>query len=237
MRHEGVSEGVVTEQIARDDDMSRADTDSPRRGRRRTRRTKRRRAGRRSSLREAHSHIRLVPPESRAPSAEAKFCSRSERICATLLQRYIPRFKLEEGISFQVPVGTDRQGNTLSVDFLVDGVLVEYHPLRFQRDRRRCGDFADSEDHALFRKILHVLSGARREFFCRAVNRQLADGYYAKRRALLDLHPLFRRTELIVVTDPSELYRKVIMRFGRGYPESEGTFVEDFLRLLGSRDD
>jgi hypothetical protein len=232
LRHEGVSEGLENNQVARDGDPERADCDSPRRMRRNDRKAKRRQSRKRPARGEAHHHIRFVTPAPRAKSSEARFCSRSERVCATLLQRYIPRFRLEEGISFQVPIGTDRQGNTLAVDFLVDGVLVEYHPLRFQRDRRRCGDFTDSDDHALFRKILHVLSGARREFFCRAVNRQLADGYYARRRALLDLHPLFRRTELIVVTDPSELYRKVIARFGRGYPESEQVFVSDFLNLL-----
>ena len=85
----------------------------------------------------------LTPPPSQPP----QFCSRSEAICAELLRRFIANFELREGLTFQVPIGSDGRGNTYSVDFLVDGVLLEYHPVRFYRNKKGFGDFRDSDEY------------------------------------------------------------------------------------------
>ena len=166
-----------------------------------------------------------------ADVGDTNFCSRSEAICAELLRRYVPHFDLLEGATFQVPVGKDSQGNTLAVDFLVDGVLFEYHPVRFFKNRRRCGDFRNQDEYRAYTKVFHSLSPERRDFFHDVMHDRLAVNYFEKRRAVLDKNPLFRRTELIVATSPAEFYHRVITRFGRNYPKSVDRFIKLFSEL------
>lgn len=167
----------------------------------------------------------VTPPAHAAP---LEFCSRSEAICAELLQRFVPAFDLKQGLTFQVAIGTDGRGNTYCVDFLVDGVLLEYHPVRFYRNKKGFGDFRDHEEYRSYTRALHSLKGDSRRFFHEAMERQLKSNYFKKRRALLDQHPLFRRMELVVATSPEELYFFVIKRFGRNYPAT----AEGFKRLF-----
>jgi hypothetical protein len=169
-----------------------------------------------------------------ADVGDTNFCSRSEAICAELLRRYVPHFDLLEGSTFQVPVGRDSQGNTLAVDFLVDGVLFEYHPVRFFKNRRRCGDFKNQDEYRAYTKVFHSLSPERRDFFHDVMHDRLAVNYFEKRRAMLDKNPLFRRTELIVATSPTEFYHRVITRFGRNYPKSVDRFIKLFSELQHS---
>lgn len=169
-----------------------------------------------------------------APSVHshcAQFCSRSEAICAELLRRFVPHFELQPGVTFQVPIGVDGKGNSLVADFLVDGVIFEYHPMRFYKSRNRCGDFFDSEEYRTYTKVFHSLDRDRREFFHRVMKDRLAANYINKRRKILDKNPLFRRTELIVASSPEELYERVITRFGSNYPRSLERFVKLFNEL------
>ena len=161
----------------------------------------------------------------------AEFCSRSEAICAELFRRFVPHYYLEPGITFQIGIGKDSRGNTLSVDFLVDGVLVEYHAARFFQNKKKCGDFKDRYEYLTYVKTLHSLQGERRELFQEIMRTKLLDNYYQRRRAMLDEHPMFRRTELIVVGTPEELYNKVIKRFGKGFPPRVESFKKLFLEL------
>lgn len=160
-----------------------------------------------------------------------QFCSRSEAICAELLRRFVPHFDLQPGATFQVPIGIDSKGNSQYADFLVDGVIFEYHPVRFYKSKRRCGDFIDQDEYRTYTKIFHALSQERREFFHDVMRDRLSANYFKKRRAVLDKNPLFRRTELIVATSPEEFYHKVITRFGRNYPRSIERFVALFAEL------
>ncbi len=160
-----------------------------------------------------------------------QFCSRSEAICAEILCRYVPHFTLQEGRTFQVEIGRDECGNTLAVDFLVDGVLFEYHPVRFFKNKRRCGDFASKREYRSYTTILHSLRGDQKEFFQTAMRARLTENYYAKRRAQLDAHPLYRRMELVVATSPEEFYELIIKRFGRDIPPSTASFLQIFEML------
>jgi hypothetical protein len=56
--------------------------------------------------------------------------------------------------------------------------------------------------------------------------------YFNRRRSLLDQHPLFRRTELIVATTPEEFYERIIKRFGKHYPKSSERFLSLFEELM-----
>lgn len=162
------------------------------------------------------------------------FCSRSEAICAELLQRYVPHFELKQGVTFQVAIGQDSQGNTLAVDFLVDGVLFEYHPVRFFKNRRRCGDFNNKHEYRAYTDICHSLRSDQREFFQTAMRARLTRHYYAKRRAILDQHPMYRRMELVVATSPEEFYFLVLKRFGKNAPRTLERFLAIFEELRES---
>lgn len=162
----------------------------------------------------------------------ARFCSRSEAVCAELLRRFVPHFKVQEGVTFQVPIGEDGKGNIIAVDFLVDGVLFEYHPVRFFQNRRRCGDFSNKEEYRTYTKVFHSLNSDKREFFHSAMRARLTQNYFNKRRGMLDQHPLFRRTELIVATTPEEFYERIIRRFGKDYPRNAERFINLFEELV-----
>ncbi len=159
------------------------------------------------------------------------FCSRSEAICAEMLCRYVPHFNLEEGRTFQVEIGRDDRGNSLAVDFLVDGVLFEYHPVRFFKNKRRWGDFANKREYRSYTTIMHSLKGEQRELFQTAMRARLAENYYSKRRGQLDDHPLYRRMELVVATSPEEFYELILKRFGRNVPRSVASFLQIFETL------
>ncbi len=161
-----------------------------------------------------------------------KYCSRSEAICAALLQQFVPHFDVRQGVTFQVPIGEDRNGNTIAVDFLVDGVLFEYHPVRFFQSRKRFGDFSSREEYRSYAKVFHALNAEKRAFFHEAMRARLTLNYYNRRRAILDQHPLFRRTELIVATSPEEFYERIIKRFGKGYPKTLERFLKMFEELM-----
>lgn len=163
-----------------------------------------------------------------------RFCSRSEAICAKILQQFVPHFDVQQGVTFQVPIGEDRNGNTIAVDFLVDGVLFEYHPVRFFQSRKRFGDFSSREEYRSYAKVFHSLKSEKREFFHDAMRSRLTLNYFNRRRSILDQHPLFRRTELIVATTPEEFYERVIKRFGKGYPKTVERFLKLFNELMHS---
>jgi hypothetical protein len=161
-----------------------------------------------------------------------KFCSRSEAICAKILQQFVPHFDVQQGVTFQVPIGLDRNGNTIAVDFLVDGVLFEYHPVRFFQSRKRFGDFNSRDEYRSYTRAFHSLKSEARAFFHEAMRSRLTLNYFNRRRAILDQHPLFRRTELIVATSPEEFYERVIKRFGKGFPKTKERFLKLFEELM-----
>ncbi len=166
--------------------------------------------------------------------ADVEFCSRSEAICAELLRRHVPHFTLQQGVTFQVAIGRDSHGNTLAVDFLVDGVLFEYHPVRLFKNKRRCGDFNSKREYRAYTDICHSLGAEQREFFQAAMRARLTDNYYHKRRALLDQHPVYRRMELVVATTPEEFYHLVLRRFGKNVPRTVERFMAIFEELRES---
>jgi hypothetical protein len=159
------------------------------------------------------------------------FCSRSEAICAELLKRFVPHFRLQEGVTFQVPIGIDSRGNTLAVDFFVDGVLFEYHPARFFKNKKGFGDFKNKEEYKAYAKLFHSVGGFERDLFHEAMKAHLKENYYQRRRALLDRHPHYRRTELVVATTPEEFYSLILCRFGRNIPKNLERFLELFDEL------
>ena len=91
-----------------------------------------------------------------------------------------------------------------------------------------------------FFELAHAFAeaaGEHREFFQEMMRARLARNYYAKRRAILDQHPMYRRMELIVATSPEEFYFLVLRRFGRNIPRSVERFLAIFDELRESLPD
>jgi hypothetical protein len=82
--------------------------------------------------------------------------------------------------------------------------------------------------------VYHSLNNDKRDFFHEVMKARLAENYFRRRRAMLDQHPLFRRTELIVATSPEEFYHLIIKRFGKNYPKSVERFSMLFQQLQHS---
>ena len=186
---------------------------------------------RNNTKRYSHEEYETIDIQLSGAPATASFCSRSEAICAELLSQFVPHFRLEEGVTFQVPIGIDDRGNMLSVDFFVDGVLFEYHPARFFKNKKGYGDFGSKDEYKAYARLFHSVAKSERDFVSDAVRARLKDNYYKRRRALLDQHPLYRRTELVVATSPEEFYYLIICRFGRNVPKSVERFLEMFEEL------
>ncbi len=139
------------------------------------------------------------------------YSSLSEAACGALLELYIPGFRVVEGETYQIPIGKGR-----SVDFLIDGVLFEYHPPRLIAERRGCGDFPNHRAYEQFRRTFNRVryDKRRRETLLAATVAELGEHYYHRRRAMLDEHPIYKDCELVVATGIQEFYQRVIQRFG-----------------------
>jgi hypothetical protein len=162
--------------------------------------------------------------------AACEFCSRSEAVCSALMEHYIPGYTAKPGETFQIPVSKDAHGNVQAIDFMVEGILFEYHPVRFWRKKRRFGDFAGKEEYRFYNKVFHSLKNEARNFFQGVMRQKLIENYFRKRRGLLDANKLYRRVELIVADSAGDFYSKVIRRFGVNVP-GEGEFLDIFEKL------
>lgn len=153
------------------------------------------------------------------------FCSISEAVCATMLELYVPGYQIVIGQTFQIDVGAGR-----TVDFMINGVLCEYHGVRLVPDRRRYGDFRDRHEYHAYARELHRLggNGYRRRRHIEETKAKLAQHYFERRRQILDDHPEYAERELIVATSTDEFYERVVMRFNPKFCPTRPDFHESF---------
>ena len=154
------------------------------------------------------------------------YCSLSEAVLGVLLERFIEGFKVQFRENFQVPIGNGR-----SVDFCINGVLVEYHPVRLRAEKRRHGDFGSRGEYFRFSRQLKKIGKrkkhARNEFLSKTKH-HLTRKYFSKRRHFIDQTPALRGFELVVASTLEEFYQKVIRRFATGNPPPFELFSELF---------
>ena len=157
------------------------------------------------------------------------YCSLSEAVCGTLLELFVPDFKIIEGETFQVALG-----NGSSVDFLIHGVLVEFHGVRFQAERGRFGDFNSRQDYVQYNRRLRQLRGNRykRQQLMELTRDQLIQNYFQRRRRLIDQHEDHRRCELVVAGNCNEFYDRVIRLFNRTFFPNRAEFRQIFYALV-----
>ncbi|RMG43256.1 MAG: hypothetical protein D6719_04130 [Candidatus Dadabacteria bacterium] len=149
------------------------------------------------------------------------------------MERYIPGFRVKEGETFQVPAARAKNGQIQTIDFMVNGVLLEYHPVRLKPRGYKKGGFQNIRELREYRKKLKSLPpGEARKKFTRETKEYLKEKYYQHRRALADKNPALRDKELLVVSSPEELYDQIITRFGSGPLPSREMFKAMFRALL-----
>ena len=151
-----------------------------------------------------------------------RFHSRCEVACAVLMERYIPRFKIKEGETYQIPIGFGR-----FVDFALekDGrrYLFEYHPanLKFEMNGKAYSNLCNA--------LAQVPKHLRREIRDAIRDDKLID-YIKKRAFCIQFSPIeeIQKSTLIVCEDPERFYRLVIKKFGAAYP-NEKQFIREFV--------
>lgn len=149
---------------------------------------------------------------------EVRFASQSEIACAMALSRYVRGWKPIEGETFQIPIGHGKQ-----CDFMIKGVLVEYHPIAIPREMHR-------ESYELFKKALARVSKPKRKQVRQAVKEHLFREYTHKRLWTIRLSKQthIRDAELIVCKNPQDFYRKVIKEFADRPIPREWKFLSMF---------
>lgn len=150
-----------------------------------------------------------------------QFASKAEYACGCLLERYIPNFVLKKEETFQVSIGLNKH-----CDFRIGNIYLEYHPINLHFE------FDDRQALRQLRNALRNVKKTFREQAYDAIKTELAEKYFRRRKMLVDLWTS-HSGELIVVQNPTELYRQIIKRFGEGYPR-EKKFVQEFNSLRDS---
>jgi hypothetical protein len=157
------------------------------------------------------------------------YCSLSEAALAMLLEHFIPGFDIVLGKSFQVPIGEGR-----SVDFCINGVVVEYHQIRFFPSRGKCGDFKSEEEFREYRRLQQRVRGnpSKRALLDRIMHQRLSANYFERRRALLDRSAYFSSAELVVATSREEFFDLIIRRFALVELPSRAQFTAMFWQMV-----
>ncbi len=148
--------------------------------------------------------------------------SKSEAICAILMEKYILEFKIIEGKTYQIS-----KDLPIVVDFLVNNNFIEYHPiLIFKSNKHGMGDFKNLDNYLEYQKIRSSLTIEEKKSYQNEVRKILAQDYYEKRRKIIDKSQ-YKNLELILIQNPEELYDKIITKFGTNYPSKE-EFIREF---------
>ncbi|MBX7143467.1 MAG: hypothetical protein K1X79_03375 [Oligoflexia bacterium] len=157
------------------------------------------------------------------------FASVAEAVCGQMLELFVPGFAIRYGETFQISIGSGR-----SVDFLVQGVLVEFHGVRFRPERRRYGDFTGARQFQHFRRQMRR-SGRnrwRRARVLEEARREMTQNYYHRRCSHIKESLEHGTRELVVATTCDEFYDFVIRRFNREFCPTRYEFREIFFSMI-----
>ena len=141
------------------------------------------------------------------PETPIKFASKSEYACGMLLERYVRGFQLQNGATFQIGVGYNK-----TIDFLVNSVFVEYHPINLK---------FEFDNSTALRKVLDGLrkiDAHSKRLIVEGIKDELAEKYYRRRKFLVTL-AAGKDTELICAFTDEQFCKNVIRRFGDNAPK------------------
>ncbi len=163
-----------------------------------------------------------VPNSNKTYTETEYFDSVMEAATAVLLERYIPGFHIERGETYQISTGILKK-----IDFLINQVFVEFNPILLTYTEGSLGAFETENEFIEYQEELGRLSPMERKRYKNATREILKGRYFQRRREALDENPDYRKSELVVVTDPIELYDQVIQRFGAEIPTLQ-QFLKEF---------
>lgn len=142
------------------------------------------------------------------------FASRSEYAWSVLLEKYIDNFKIETGVTFQVPVGKK------FIDFKIDDVFIEYHPIKFLHEFKSSTAYHEFQEFC--KRVKTPIANRARLIFQKEFEAQ----YYHRRRQLLNNFGLEDKA-LIVVHNDKDMYRQVLKSFSKkGLPDEQSIISE-----------
>lgn len=170
----------------------------------------------------------IEPHESRLPSLPRnplRFDSKSEFACGAMLECYVPNFELIMGQTLQIKIGKAH-----SIDFMINGVFFEYHPIVFDREFDSRGALYAVENVA--RELQRQNKTHLKNILLDAIHDELKSKYFRRRRLLLDLC-LHKNSDLIVAYSPRDFYRSVLKRFGTSLPK-ETDALHEFQKICQS---
>ena len=154
------------------------------------------------------------------------FYSRNEAACAALMERYLG-YRCIEGLSFQVPMGTNLKGGVERVDFLIFDAVLEFYSVLPSRS-------------PIYWKMLRRLGPGQRQKLRELWTRNQELRFIDARRMQLDEYPQLSNAELIVVCSPEAFYERVIVRFMREKHLApfrriplRDAFMREFREILG----
>ncbi|MAG20163.1 hypothetical protein CL618_01890 [archaeon] len=150
-----------------------------------------------------------------------KYHSQQEATCGYLLEKYVPHFDIREGETFQINGDIEK-----SIDFLVNGVFVEWHPCTPYHGGR--GDIPIHEEGQSFKRVTGNLEGAEKKEFVQDYGLVLAMNYLDERRQAVE-NSSYASTEVVLVQDPKQLY-EFISRYNPDMPE-QAEFVREFRNI------
>ncbi|MFH1802058.1 MAG: hypothetical protein ABH864_01245 [archaeon] len=160
-----------------------------------------------------------------------KFHSQEEAAIATLFERYIPEWGLEQGKTWQIRDGGLNCGG---IDFMINGEFIEYHPPKpYCSKKGSNGDFRTHKEYEKYKAILGKIEerdGLKRaKEFARKVRYLIARAYTEKRKEII-ANSRYAGTSLIYCSNIHDIYNRVISRDGRNAPTEE-EFVREFKKL------
>ncbi|MBU0976925.1 MAG: hypothetical protein KKD18_00745 [Nanoarchaeota archaeon] len=150
--------------------------------------------------------------------------SQSEATVATLLENYVPGFRIEEGKTFQINHKIPK-----TLDFLVDGEFLEWHPILMFAGKNGLGDIDSPEKYQKFKSIKSKFSPERAKVFKRRYNRLLASNYLTQRQAAVNESQTYAGMNVRLVQTPEELYCFLTEK-GCDLPD-QGQFVQEFKQI------
>jgi hypothetical protein len=170
------------------------------------------------------------PPKGNFELDGHHFHSRSEAACGFLMQKYIEPFVLQEGRTFQVPIGASEQGHIRATDFRYRDTFIEFHPPRMFSSKRNPGDFKNDEERRQYNKIMRSRKFNRKDkkLYKNVMKKRLTAHYTEKRLKQINENPRYQDADLIVATDAAEVYDKIIKRFATEPIPSKEDFIREF---------
>lgn len=146
------------------------------------------------------------------------YCSLSDMVYAVLLEKYLPNFSAVPGLSIQVEIGRNKDGNPFLADFRYQNrsvdLIIENHQANLWKGKgRRIGDFPNKESQQeFFDKLREAETREEKLEIRKSTRKELLVQYAEARRKLIAANPKLKDVELVVVSDPFEFQEKILQR-------------------------